>query len=98
MIIDTHNHIYPDNVAPIVAKKMADDGLKPYGDFRLQDLLATLDGCNISAAVVFNIAEKPSVVQSANDFLANVCDGKRLIGLGTIHPDYEDFQNEIDRC
>ncbi len=97
MIVDTHTHIYPDKVAPIVARKMAEGVLKPYGNLTLQDLLATSDRCGIGATVVFNIAEKPSVVQAANDFLASVCDGQKLIGLGTIHPDYENFQEEIDR-
>ena len=77
---------------------MAEGVLKLYGNFKLQDLLSTLDRCGIGAAVSFNIAEKPSVVQTANDFLANICDRQKLIGLGTIHPDYENFQDEIDRC
>ena len=97
MIIDTHNHVYPDKVAPMVAKKMATAGFRSYGDFRLQDLLSTMDRCNIGAAVVFNIAEKPSLVQTANDFSASVCDGQKLIGLGTIHPDCENFEDEISR-
>lgn len=97
MIIDTHTHIYPDRVAAIVIKKMAAQGLKPYGNFEYQDLLATMDRCGISAAVVFNIAEKPSLVKTANDFLASVSERKKLICLGTLNPYYEDFEDEIDR-
>ena len=97
MIIDTHTHIYPDKVAPIVANKMAGAGLKPFGSLTLQGLLSTLDRCGIAAAVVFNIAEKPSLVPAANDFLISICDGQKIIGLGTIHPDYENFKDEIDR-
>ena len=98
MIIDTHNHICPDKVAPLIFKKLAEEGFKPHGTFMVQDLLSTLDRCSIAGAVVFNVAERPSLVQAANDFLVNVCDGQKLIGLGTIHPDYENFHDELDRC
>lgn len=98
MIIDTHNHICPDKVAPFVLEKLTEDGFKAYGKFTAQDLLSIMDRCNIAAAVVFNVAEKPSLVQAANDFLVDVCDGQKLIGLATIHPDYENFHNELDRC
>ncbi len=98
MIIDTHNHICPDKVAPAIIKKLSEEGFKPYGSFTAQGLLSTMDRCGISAAIVFNVAERPSLVQAANDFLARVCDGQKLFGMGTIHPDYENFHDELDRC
>ncbi len=96
MIVDTHTHIYPDKIAGIIAKKLVKEDGKLV-DFTTRGLLSSMDRLGINSSVLFNIAEKPSVVRPANDFLASVCDGQRLVGLGTIHPDYEDFKDEIDR-
>lgn len=98
MIIDTHTHIFPDKIAAIVVNKMVEGrGSKFYGDFTVRGQLSTMDRCGINSSLVFCLAERPSVVRAANDFLASVCDGQRLVTLGTIHPDYEDFEDEIDR-
>ncbi len=98
MIIDTHTHICPDKIAPIVANNTVERlGIKIYGDFTVRGQLSAMDRWGINASQVFCVAEKPSVVQAANDFVASVCDGQRLFGLGTLHPDYENFEEEIDR-
>jgi hypothetical protein len=98
MIIDSHTHIYPDKVAGIVQQMMESQrGERLFGRMTTEALLQSMDQNGIDASVMFCIAEKPSVVKSANDFLLNTCDGQKLIGLGTIHPDFEDYKDEIDR-
>jgi hypothetical protein len=98
MVIDSHTHIYPDKVAGTVQKMMESQRGEPlFGKLTTEALLKSMDQNGIDASVMFCIAEKPSVVKPANDFLLNTCDGKKLIGLGTIHPDFEDYRNEIDR-
>lgn len=60
-------------------------------------LLADMEQNGVDASIVFCIAEKVSVVRPANDFLIGICDNKRLISFGTIHPDFEDYKSEIQR-
>ncbi|MFC2006084.1 amidohydrolase family protein [Chloroflexota bacterium] len=98
MIIDSHTHVYPDKVAGIVQEQMESRlGIPLFGKLTVEGLLKNMEGNGIDTSVIFCVAEKPSVVKPANDFLLDSCDGKRLIGLGTIHPDYEDYKDEIDR-
>ena len=98
MIIDSHTHIYPDKIAEIIAKQSAASMHSELeGPMNLSGLLAHMQRCGIDASATFCVAEKPSVVKSANDFLMKVCDNRRIIGLGTLHPDFEDYKAEIRR-
>ena len=98
MFIDTHTHICPDKIAEAATKQAAEFfKTTPEGLMSLSGLLAHMERCGIDASVTFCVAEKPSVVRPANDFLMKVCDNKRVIGLGTLHPDFEDYKAEIRR-
>ena len=97
MVIDVHNHINPDRIAEAVMKVMRSSGMTLFGSVTIGGLRSSMERAGIDGAIVFCLAEKPSVVKPANDFLISVCDNKRLIGLGTIHPDYEDYKEEIRR-
>jgi predicted TIM-barrel fold metal-dependent hydrolase len=98
MIIDSHTHTYPDKIAGTVQEMMESQrGEHLFGKLTIESLLKSMEENGIDASVTFCIAEKPSVVKPANDFILNTCDGKRVIGLGAIHPDFEDYKDEIDR-
>jgi hypothetical protein len=98
VIIDSHTHIYPTKVAAIVQEMMESQrGERLFGKMTTEALLKSMEESGVDASVMFCIAEKPSVVKPANDFLLKTCDGQKLLGLGTIHPDFEDYKNEIDR-
>src|SRR3972149_6891988 len=101
MIIDTHTHVVPDRIAPVVERKTAEHfasaGMKLHGPMTIAGLLAAMDRCGIDRSAVFCVAEKPAVVRAANDFLAQHRANKRFILMGSIHPDTEDPKEEIDR-
>lgn len=97
MIIDIHTHICPDRIAKVVEEISSRRFGTLYGSMTLNALLLSMEECNIDISVVFNIAERPEVVKPANDFIIKVSDNKKIIGFGTIHPDFEDYKAEIKR-
>ena len=100
MIIDTHTHVYPEKVAKAVEEISTRDmegGASLSGPMTIPGLLASMERSGIAISVTFCIAEKPSVVKPANDFIMEACDRKRVIGLGTLHPDFGDYEAEINR-
>jgi len=100
MIIDTHTHVYPEKVAKTVEEVSTRDmegGASLSGPMTVPGLLASMERNGVDISITFCIAEKPSVVKPANDFIMEVCDRKRVFGLGTIHPDFEDYEAEINR-
>ena len=100
MIIDTHTHVYPEKVAKAVEEVSTRDmegEAKLSGPMTLPGLLASMERNGVDVSVTFCIAEKPSVVKPANDFIIEACDRKRVFGLGTLHADFEDYEVEINR-
>ena len=100
-IIDTHNHIAPDRVAKLTEEaffKGAGMRLPAGNSFRADGILDTMEKCGIDKAVVFCIAERPAVEQKANDFVINLQrTNDKLVALGSIHPDSENYGPEIER-
>jgi predicted TIM-barrel fold metal-dependent hydrolase len=97
MIIDTHAHICPDKIAKAVEDITSKRFGPLYGSFRVSSLLDNMKKYGIDISIVSCIAERPEVVKAANDFVINVQDGKRIVGVGTIHPDFEDYKQEIEK-
>jgi predicted TIM-barrel fold metal-dependent hydrolase len=97
MIIDTHTHIAPDKIANIVANIMKEHGYPLYGAMTITGLLSNMQNLGIDVSVTFCVADKPTGVKPSNEFVVNACNNKKLLGLGTIHPDFEDYVNEIKR-
>ena len=100
MIIDTHTHVYPEKIAKAVeemAVKDVAEEAKLYGPITIAGLLSSMERNGVDISIAFCLAERPEVVRAANDFLIESCDRKRLFGLGTMHPDFEDYGAEINR-
>lgn len=100
MIIDSHTHVYPDKIALKVvesAKAHLGDSVHFIGDFTLADLKEVMNKSGIDAAITFCVAEKPKIVQSANDFIVEATDNKTIFGFGTIHPQMEEPLAEVRR-
>ncbi|MBM7854849.1 putative TIM-barrel fold metal-dependent hydrolase [Desulfohalotomaculum tongense] len=97
MLIDMHVHFFPDNVAPKVTQQLA----RHYGmpvPYRgtVTEYQTLRRRANVDAAVFFTAATKPEQVPPANLWaIQNSKDG--LIGFGTLHPDYENIDDEINR-
>ena len=97
MIINTHTHICPDKIAKIVEDNFSSQFGSIYSSFKVSSLLDDMVKCGVDISVVFCIAERPEVVKAANDFVISQQDNKKIIALGTIHPDFEDYKQEIAR-
>ncbi len=99
-IIDTHCHIYPDAIAHKAAQSIGDFYSIPMRlSGTLSELLERGGEAGISRFLVNSAAVTPSRVVGVNDYLLRViAEGDdRLIGFGTMHPDYEDIPAELER-
>ncbi len=98
-IIDSHCHIYPDKIA-----QKASDATGHFYDLpssldgKISTLLERGEKAGIDCFVVQSVATTPKQVSSINNFIAESVaqsDG-RFIGLGTLHPDSEDMEADVN--
>lgn len=98
-IIDAHCHIYPEAIARKAAANTGKfyDGLPATCDGTVETLLREGGKVGIEHYVVQSVATKPEQVKSINEFIARevaAFPGK-LTGLGTLHPDSEDIEGDV---
>ena len=100
MIIDAHAHIYPEKIAENAVK-----GIEQFYDISVSmngtvsGLIQAGDEAGVSRFLVQSVATVPEQVQSINNFIARSVEEypDRLIGFGTLHPDYADISCEVAR-
>lgn len=101
-IIDFHNHIYPDKIA-----QKATDAVGEFYNFQVMErtgtvgeLIASHKQAGIDISVVHAVATNPHQVEAVNDFVAkSAMENKGSIyAFGSLHQDYENKIQEIDRC
>ena len=109
-IIDSHVHIFQPRVAlsAVMATNSFYEGAcnseipEPVALGHLpgtvDDLLPRMKRDGIDRSVVFSTATAPHQVEIINRFIRDVCrENPQLIGVGTMHPDYPDFEGELRR-
>ena len=109
-IIDAHVHIFQPRVA--LAAVMATNSFYEgscnseipvpvalgHLPGTVDDLLPRMKKDGVDRAVVFSTATAPHQVEIINRFIRDVCrENPQLIGVGTMHPDYPDFEGELRR-
>ncbi len=96
MRIDTHVHIYPDEVADkVIGGIESFYGVKRTHDATLDALLASLENGGFDKAVVLPIATKPEHIK-LNDWYAELAEtSDKIVPFGGIHPDND--ASELDR-
>ncbi|AUS95670.1 amidohydrolase [Clostridium thermosuccinogenes] len=98
-IIDVHAHVFPDKIADKAVGSIGEYyGVPMHGKGTASDLMESGSRINVSYYVVHSTATKVEQVKTINDFIAeqqrkNSC----FIGFGTLHPDMEDVDEEVDR-
>jgi len=100
-IIDFHAHIYPDKIA-----ERATDAIGNFYDIEmdrvgsLSNLLKYSERAGITTCVVHSVATSPQQVERINDFITESVNAHsdKLCGFGTMHQDYENKIEEVDRC
>ncbi|MBE0600878.1 MAG: amidohydrolase family protein [Firmicutes bacterium] len=98
--IDAHAHIYPDDIAARASQATAEFYDIPMNcDGRLSSLLARGELAGIEKHMVLGVAISPERVENINNFLIRAVaeNPDRLIGLGAIHPEMPDVQQELRR-
>jgi predicted TIM-barrel fold metal-dependent hydrolase len=99
MIIDFHAHIYPDKIAEKATKAISDFYNAPMAYWgHMEELLASGSKIGVEKYIVHSTATKPMQVESINNFiLAAVEEHPEFVGFGTMHPDYNNFEQELKR-
>ena len=97
MIINTHSHIFPDQIVERVINYISKKGnMKPYGQASLSGLLNNMEYAGIDYSVTLPIATEPRQQTSINNFAANLNNDK-IIPFGTVNPYATDFADELVR-
>lgn len=99
MVIDFHTHIFPDKIAAKTIEHLAQvGGITAATDGTLSGLLSSMERCGVDLSVILPVATKPSQFESIQSFAKSINEQYpgRLISLGGIHPDCEDYKKELD--
>ena len=91
MIIDTHVHVWPDEIASRALAAPRGDLIR-FGDGTVSGALAAMDQAGIDKAITLNVANLARHVERTNTF-AESLPADRFIGFGTIHPDLSVEEN-----
>jgi len=96
-IVDFHTHVFPDDLAPRAIAKLIENApvMKNYTDGTMDGLVRSMNQHGISCSVTLSIATKPSQVSAINRACTeNYREG--IMQFGTLHPETENFQEEIN--
>lgn len=99
MIIDCHTHIFP----PRIAQKAVHDLMHLYGSPPVAGVTAAalskhMGQCGVDMSVILPVATTPDQVRSINHWVLSLLnDCERFIGLGAMHPDFENVGDELER-
>jgi len=99
MIIDCHSHAYPDEVAiKLIPKIGRIYGIKPKYKGNVSGLLDTMKMASIDKSIVLTVANRKEHVLPSNNWCIGIQNlYPELIFFGSIHPDFENPENEIER-
>ena len=91
MIVDFHNHVWPDAIA-YRALGGNIPGMELFGDGTVAGLAAAQDEAGVDRSVCLTVANTPSQLASANRFAGSL-DRSRFIPFGSIHPQVSPEEN-----
>lgn len=97
-IIDAHCHIYPDKIADRATAATGDFYSIPFEcDGKVSTLKKEDEIAGITHSIVQSVATAPKQVSSINHFIADsVGQSDNLTGLGTLHPDSDNQEGDIE--
>jgi uncharacterized protein len=96
-VVDFHVHAFPDAVAERALATLSQAyEMEPIFDGTISGLTALMERTGLDYAVIQPVATKPTQVESINDWAASM-DDPGIIAFGSMHPDYPDPAQEIDR-
>lgn len=96
-IIDFHAHIFNPKIAHLAIANLEQHyGMSWQCKGTFTDMKEEMEKSGFYKAVIFSTPTKPTQVEINNNFLFDLRDD-RFIVFGSVHPDYEDVKNEIQR-
>ena len=98
-ILDSHCHIYPEKIAARAVEAIgAFYDLHMEQDGTVGDLIDAGSRCGITHFLVHSVSTTPHQVKSINDFISSEVKKhpERLVGFGTLHPDSEDIEGDVE--
>lgn len=99
MIIDAHCHIYPDKIAEKAAHSTGTFYDLPMKyDGKVSTLFECGERAGVDKFIVQSVATTPKQVASINHFISDTVKAypEKTVGLGTLHPDSEDIEADIN--
>jgi len=97
MIVDFHVHCFTDELAEKALDTLSRRaGIPPRVDGTVKGIRDSMKESGVDYSVLLPIATKPSQTQVINNWAASVC-GDGIIAFGSIHPDNDDWKNELKR-
>ncbi len=99
MIIDAHVHIYPEKIADKAVMGIENFyNMHIEYDGRVSTLLREGKKAGVDKFIVQSVATVWEQVKSINNFISeSVSENPELIGFGTMHPDFPNIPEEVDR-
>ncbi len=96
-IVDFHAHAFDEKIAIKATENLHKYyKMEPVADGRLIHLFESAKENNIDKLVLCATATKPTQVQLINNYISGLIN-ENIIGFGTLHPDYENIDEEINR-
>lgn len=98
MIIDFHTHTFPDKIAAATIQKLESvSHTRAYVDGTQSGLLNSMDKAGIDLSVILPVATNTRQVAKVNDASAALNGQGRILSFGCMHPDLEDWEQELER-
>ncbi|MBR6338069.1 MAG: amidohydrolase family protein, partial [Ruminococcus sp.] len=97
MLIDMHVHAFNEKIAAkALAVLVGNSSLTPLTDATTAGTLKKLDEWGVDKAAILSIATKPSQQGIINSWAASI-KSERLLPFGSVHPDADDWYDELVR-
>ncbi len=101
MIIDFHTHTFPDPIADAAIDRLSRQAnITAYTCGTAAGLLLAERAAGVDRSIILPVATKPEQVHHINDYAAAHNEHAfvtNMFSFGCIHPDYEDWKQELDR-
>ena len=99
-IIDAHAHIFPEKIAAKATHAISDfyAHIDMAHNGSAEELLKSGEKAGVSRYLVFSTATTAAQVESINDFILSQAElHKEFIPVGTMHADFKNYEEEIER-
>ena len=104
MITDIHTHVFHPAVAEKAVAQISAIGFEAVGLGIIDELLVFAERAGIERVVCHTAAMTGSQVRPANSFALSLLKREKthageaeIVSFGTVHPDYEEWEAELDR-